>query len=138
MGALGEVALPAGWVVYVGSAFGSGGLSGRLRHHLRPVSRPRWHLDYLRSALDLQGAWIGAGPRDTEHRWAETFAGQPTVSLPRRRLGSSDCRCPSHLFHLRRVPGRRVVASQLRESSRASEIRFLPIARLASLVRVSS
>ena len=130
VGALGEVRLPAGAVVYVGSAFGPGGLAGRLRHHLRPIERPRWHIDYLRSALEVQGAWLGEGARCAEHQWAEVFAGMPAVALPRPRFGASDCRCRSHLFFWRRSPSRRRVQDALSAGSDASLLAFLPASRL--------
>lgn len=37
VGRLGTATLGLGWVLYVGSAFGPGGLAARLRHHLRPA-----------------------------------------------------------------------------------------------------
>lgn len=134
VGALGEVVLLVGAVVYVGSAFGPGGLAGRLRHHLRPVTRPHWHLDHLRPALELRGAWVGAGTRRTEHDWARIFAELPSVAIPRKKFGASDCRCPSHLFHWRRTPGRRRVAERLRQESGARGVRYLPVSRLVSWV----
>lgn len=134
VGALGEVALREGFAVYVGSAFGPGGLAGRLRHHLKPVSRPHWHLDYLRPALELRGAWIGAGPRHVEHEWASIFADVPSASIPLARFGASDCRCASHLFHWRRAPGRRRTGERLRAVSAARSVEFMPAKRLVSLV----
>jgi Uri superfamily endonuclease len=131
---LGEVALGDGCAVYVGSAFGPGGLAGRLRHHLKPLSRRRWHLDYLRPALELWGGWIGAGPRCVEHEWASIFAELPSASVPHPRFGASDCRCSSHLFHWRRAPGQRRVVERLLAESGARTVDFLPAARLVSLV----
>jgi Uri superfamily endonuclease len=134
VGALGEVRLTTGFAVYVGSAFGAGGLAGRLRHHLQPIARPRWHLDYLRPGLDLRGAWVGTGPRHTEHAWASIFSKLPNASLPRRRLGTSDCRCSSHFFHWPRTPGRNEVVELLTGSSDATEIRFLTTSSLEASV----
>ena len=45
VGALGEVSLEPGWYLYVGSARRH--LEARLRRHLRPEKRRRWHIDYL-------------------------------------------------------------------------------------------
>ncbi|MAG31870.1 MAG: hypothetical protein CL908_13360 [Deltaproteobacteria bacterium] len=104
VGALGELAVAAGHFVYVGSAFGPGGLSGRLRHHLRPVDRPRWHIDYLRSDAVLLGVWLARGPRSLEHSWAKGLASLSGISSPHKGLGASDCRCSTHLFHSRRRP----------------------------------
>lgn len=136
VGALGEVSLCAGSVVYVGSAFGPGGLAGRLRHHLRPVERPRWHLDYLQPALEVKGAWIGVGARCAEHQWAEILAGLPAASLPRPRFGASDCRCRSHLVSWRRSPGSRKVRDALLAASDAEPVDFLPASRLRAWIGI--
>ena len=48
VGRLGTFDFPAGWYAYVGSAFGAGGLVGRIKHHLQPLENPHWHIDYLR------------------------------------------------------------------------------------------
>ncbi len=104
VGALGDVELLPGYLVYVGSAFGSGGLAGRLRHHVRSVKRPRWHVDYVRGRAETVGAWWAAGARNLEHEWAGSIAQLPGASVPKAGLGSSDCRCPSHLFRLPRSP----------------------------------
>jgi Uri superfamily endonuclease len=133
VGALGEVVLPAGWLVYVGSAFGSGGLAGRLKHHLGPISQPRWHLDYLRTALEFRGAWVGFGSRQAEHEWAEILAELPSTTLPRERFGASDCRCASHLFAWSRRPEGRRLATRLLEKSSAQDVGFLPRLRLTAL-----
>lgn len=47
IGKLGLVEGPKGYWIYVGNAFGPGGLASRLTHHLKPSHRPHWHLDYL-------------------------------------------------------------------------------------------
>ena len=50
VGRLGECYLTKGYYIYVGSAFGSGGLAARLRHHLKVSLTPHWHIenDHLR------------------------------------------------------------------------------------------
>jgi hypothetical protein len=57
VGALGEISFPKGYNIYVGSAFGPGGLRGRLRHHISTVKQPRWHVDYLRPQMTLSEIW---------------------------------------------------------------------------------
>lgn len=102
VGALGAVSLPAGYLVYVGSAFGPGGLGGRLRHHLRPLARSRWHVDYLRPYVRLEGVWCGSGDRQLEHGWSAALPGLLAGSFPVRGFGASDCRCRAHLIHTTR------------------------------------
>ena len=57
---LGTFDFPAGWYAYAGSAFGPGGLVGRLRHHLQPVDRPLAY-DYGASA-QLKEIWLRTMP----------------------------------------------------------------------------
>jgi len=97
IGALGETRLAAGGLLYAGSAFGAGGLAGRLGHHLRRSSRPRWHVDYLWPATQLLGAWWACGERALEHAWARSLPELVGGWLPRPGFGASDCRCPAHL-----------------------------------------
>jgi Uri superfamily endonuclease len=90
----------AGTYAYVGSARGPGGFQ-RLERHRRvaegrnPVRR--WHIDYLLAV----GRWRGAFVRETEDPAAEcalarALAEHLPPAIP--RFGSSDCRCPTHLF----------------------------------------
>jgi len=102
IGRLGRFLLPHGFYVYVGSAFGPGGLRGRLRHHLRPVRRPHWHLDYLRGVVQPVEIWCV--PVRREHDWASVFGEWPEAGIPVPRFGASDCQCLSHLFHYRQRP----------------------------------
>jgi Uri superfamily endonuclease len=97
IGRLGTFTFAEGWYGYVGSAFGSGGLRGRLWHHLTPASRPHWHIDYLRQAARLIEIWYSSAP--CEHSWAATLRALPSASVPAARFGASDCRCEAHLFH---------------------------------------
>ncbi|MBE0698753.1 MAG: DUF123 domain-containing protein, partial [Anaerolineaceae bacterium] len=48
VGRLGEIVFPAGDYIYLGSAWGPGGLRARLAHHVRIASSPHWHIDWLR------------------------------------------------------------------------------------------
>lgn len=99
VGKLGTASLAPGWLVYVGSAFGPGGLAARLQHHLRSAAKPHWHIDYVRAALDLCEIWVCASPQRLEHRFAAALHSAPGSSIPLPRCGASDCRCAAHLFH---------------------------------------
>lgn len=100
VGALGLRRFSAGWYVYVGSAWGPGGLRGRAGRHLRGRRvAPRWHIDFLHRAATVRELWFLPGaPAQVEHRIAAFFAGFPEVSVPVLRFGASDCRCRAHLF----------------------------------------
>src|SRR5262245_33042445 len=99
IGKLGVFAMSAGFYGYVGSAFGSGGLAGRLNHHRRPAARPHWHIDYLRQAARLEAIWIQESDSRREHEWASILRLMPGMVIPIPRFGASDCSCPAHLFY---------------------------------------
>ncbi len=92
--------LPEGWLVYVGSALGPGGLRARLQRHLAATKRVHWHID----AITIQhppDAWLllADGQRH-ECDWVQRLAAHPQVRVPVPGFGSSDCRrgCPAHLL----------------------------------------
>lgn len=96
-GAAGVYELDAGWYAYVGSAFGTGGLSRVDRHReLAAGSRTtrHWHVDYLlgHPAAELRDVVTGVG-RDAECETASVLCSRGQV----RSLGASDCSCPGHL-----------------------------------------
>ncbi len=99
VGRLGRFCLGAGWDLYVGSACGPGGLAGRLAHHLRPVRRPHWHIDYMRDLAELRAILIILGRERRECAWAAAAAATPGAHIPVRRFGASDCRCAGHLIY---------------------------------------
>jgi len=103
IGSLGSRCFQRGWYVYVGSAFGPGGLRARISHHQRLARRPHWHIDYLRRHSRLVGAYYVAGVR-CEHEWAEALRNAPGAEIPVGRFGSSDCNCEAHLFRFAESP----------------------------------
>lgn len=104
IGRLGAFDFPAGMYAYVGSARGPGGLAGRLKHHLTPVQRPHWHIDYLRAAARMEAVWWWAGDEPLEHRWAAALSQLSEAQVIVSRFGASDCRCSSHLYCFGRMP----------------------------------
>lgn len=108
VGRLGSNVFPAGYYLYTGSALGPGGLAGRLGRHLRPASRPHWHIDYLRQHAGIEEIWLAASTERLEHEWATAISQLPGAAIPMPRFGASDCRCPAHLFHFIQKPGQPV------------------------------
>jgi Uri superfamily endonuclease len=104
IGKLGEFDFAAGWYAYVGSAFGAGGLRGRLKHHLSPVPKPHWHIVYLRQAAQVEQVWYIASDTVYEHEWAAALRKMPEAALPAARFGASDCTCETHLIHFASPP----------------------------------
>lgn len=103
IGRLGEIAFEAGAHLYLGSAFGPGGLAGRLGHHLGPIDRPHWHVDHLRARARVVGVWLTTDARRLECAWA-TAARALRGARPVAGFGASDCRCEAHLYSLPRRP----------------------------------
>ena len=104
VGKVGPRQLSAGAYIYVGSAFGPGGVRARLAHHLRTSERPHWHIDYLRHYADIDEIWFAETDQRLEHRWAESVANMQSCKPVMPGLGASDCRCPTHLFYFSFVP----------------------------------
>ncbi len=104
-GALGVLELPAGWLMYVGSARGPGGLAARVGRHFSGTGRPRWHVDFLVRALPPREAWVTAVAAAREAAWVSVVAGLPGVACVAPGFGASDSAAASHLFHARRRPG---------------------------------
>jgi Uri superfamily endonuclease len=98
-GRLGAVQLPAGMLVYAGSALGPGGLHARLRRHLAAEKRPHWHIDALSTRIPPT-YWLAlADGRHHECEWAQRLAAYPAATIPVPGFGSSDCKlgCRAHL-----------------------------------------
>ncbi|MCS6907451.1 MAG: GIY-YIG nuclease family protein [Anaerolineales bacterium] len=98
VGRLGQLNFQAGYYLYVGSAFGAGGLGGRLKHHLNP-SKYHWHVDYLRGVARLQEVWCRVDTRRQECHWAMELASLPWLSYSQPGFGSTDCHCVAHLLY---------------------------------------
>ena len=104
VGKLGMLRVQAGYYIYVGSAFGPGGLGARIAHHKRESHRSRWHIDYLRATAEICEVWYTFDPRSLEHQWAETLASATKSTAPFPGFGSSDCNCLTHLYHFKSKP----------------------------------
>ena len=99
IGKLGTFDFPAGWYAYVGSAFGAGGLVGRLKHHLKPVEKPHWHIDYLRQAAQVKEVWLTPGTERREQAWVDVILAIPGAMVLVEGFGASDSTQESHLIY---------------------------------------
>jgi Uri superfamily endonuclease len=97
VGRWGRLRAGPGHFVYVGSAFGPGGLRARVSRHFRRKEVRHWHIDYLCAVAEPLSAWVQRGPERLEHRWARVFGRMAGMS-PVKGFGSSDCTCYAHLF----------------------------------------
>ena len=114
IGRLGSLALRPGWYVYVGSAFGPGGVDARLAHHRKRAARPHWHVDHLRLHTQLERVWYTHDPIRREHQWAQVMHRLPGAEIPLPGFGASDCTCASHLVRFTRRPSLRRFQSEIR------------------------
>ena len=98
VGKLGKLKMQMGHYLYVGSAFGPGGVRARVKRHCRIGKPHHWHIDYIRPVLELSEVWCTYDPQKQEHRWADILMGIDGMQPPLEGFGASDCQCNSHLF----------------------------------------
>ncbi len=94
VGRLGVVPFRKGYYAYVGS--GKRGLNKRIERHLRRDKRVRWHIDYLLEFSEVVEVMAVETKKDLECKIAAELSKR---FQPIKRFGSSDCKCPSHLFY---------------------------------------
>jgi Uri superfamily endonuclease len=116
IGKFGLLQLRSGFYIYVGSAFGPGGLEARVAHHQKISKRPRWHIDYLRTVTRIEELWYTHDPVPREHQWAELLDNFKARTVPFPGFGSSDCNCKSHLFFFTSPPSVKSFRLRLYES----------------------
>ena len=102
VGMLGFVRLSPGRYTYVGSAYGPGGLHGRLARHARRDRRRHWHIDYLTEIAPMSYVYFRTHAKPLECRWAQRLLDLSGATAPAPGFGSSDCRqgCLAHLVRL--------------------------------------
>ncbi len=89
--------LPAGWVLYAGSARGPGGLRARVGRHLRRDKPKRWHVDWITTEARASYAMCFTDRGECDIVAALADGGDFVFPLP--GLGSSDCRvCTAHVL----------------------------------------
>ncbi len=115
VGKLGEFQFEAGYYVYVGSAFGPGGLRARLTHHSRISNNPHWHLDYLKPATQIETIWYTTDLQPREHQWAATLSSYRNAAIPSRGFGATDCSCETHLIFFTTHPSGHYFRTKIRE-----------------------
>ena len=104
IGRLGEMTVVPGYYIYVGSAFGSGGLKARLSHHCRISSKPHWHMDYLRKVCNIRKIWFTGDDEARESCWVAIFSGMSGVMQPLSGFGATDSKHETHLFRVSEFP----------------------------------
>ncbi|MGE3536514.1 MAG: DUF123 domain-containing protein [Candidatus Tectimicrobiota bacterium] len=131
IGRLGPLLIQAGFYIYVGSAFGPGGLQARLAHHCRRAARPHWHIDYVRAVVPLSEVWYTYDTVRREHDWALAMQRARGASIPLPRFGASDCTCAAHFFACPTLPAWRAFQRRIQQGCPAHAPMYrsrLPIA----------
>ena len=93
VGKLGDLAFAPGSYLYVGSALRN--LPHRIARHASRAKPLRWHIDTLTTAGRVCRVLVWQPADDLEHQIATALAARLPVFT---KFGSSDCRCPGHLF----------------------------------------
>lgn len=104
VGALGTMTVRPGVYVYVGSAFGPGGVQARARRHARTEGGSHWHIDYLRAVTVLESVWYTHDHTRRECWWAQVLCNDPGACFPCPGFGASDCDCSTHLLRFEARP----------------------------------
>lgn len=104
IGRLGRLALKPGYYLYVGSAFGPGGLKARLAHHLKPAPKPHWHIDYLRRYTKPVEIWYTTDSVRREGDWVANIINLAHAEIACPGFGASDSEDVSHLFSFPHKP----------------------------------
>jgi Uri superfamily endonuclease len=122
VGRLGHFRFAAGYYLYIGSAFGSGGLRARLAYHQqRTKPHPHWHVDYLREHSHLVETWSIASSIRLERVLASALAAAPELTVPVPRFGAGDAPSSSHLFYSPRRPPTRALTSAIMAGAESGE-----------------
>jgi Uri superfamily endonuclease len=119
IGRRGQLDVRRGFYVYVGSAFGPGGVRARVAHHQKLAVRPHWHIDYLRRVTQLEETWVTYDPVRREHQWAEMFGRLRGATIPLAGFGATDCACEAHLYFFRTRPVRSAFWNEVQSSLRS-------------------
>jgi Uri superfamily endonuclease len=115
VGVLGGIDFAKGLYAYVGSA--QNGLKRRVERHFKKNKRKFWHIDYLLDDEDVKifEVFYKEAGKMEECKVAEKVSHK---SFPMGGFGSSDCKCPSHLFKLKSY---HVLEELMRETHMQSE-----------------
>lgn len=104
VGSIGEIRLPAGSYLYVGSA--RRGIAPRVARHRRLAEtksgKVHWHIDHLLVHPHVEWAGATAFAGKSECCVSRRIAARKGSSVPARRFGASDCRsgCVSHFYRV--------------------------------------
>ncbi len=115
VGKLGKLEVRPGFYVYVGSAFGPGGLTARVSRHAEQTKKLRWHVDYLRAVTRLEEVWYTFDETRRECPWVKVIRQMRGAAILMSGFGASDCDCHAHLFFFAKNPSLGTFRRRLRD-----------------------
>ncbi len=94
--------LNEGYYIYIGSAFGAGGLSSRLHRHLRKIKTIHWHIDQITASKFSEIIGLGVLLKQSVECELSKIIGDLEKTVPVTGFGNSDCekKCISHFFRV--------------------------------------
>jgi len=114
IGRLGRFHFAAGYYLYIGSAFGPGGLAAQLQRFEQPgQTRPWRHIDYLRPHARLIEAWGVGCVAPIGCHWARALAATQDIGIPVPHFSASNRARRSHLLYVARRPTLRLLTETL-------------------------
>jgi Uri superfamily endonuclease len=124
IGQLGRCAFPAGRFVYLGSAWGPGGLRARLGRHIRGTGKLHWHIDWLRKEAVLEMAFFSTSLARLECTWSQVLACMDGAFIPAAKFGAADCRsgCLAHLVGFSLDFPLQMIEERLKQSGSCLEV----------------
>ena len=100
IGRLGTFWLPKGYLLYVGSAMGGGGVRSRTNRHQDPSAVKLWNVDHVKAVARPVEIWWTHDTARVECDWAMALASMHGYCCPTSGFGANDCKaCPAHFFH---------------------------------------
>ena len=98
-----EKSLEPSYYIYIGSAFGPGGIFSRVSRHLKRDKRVKWHIDYLtnKSIIPLFVYSVLEDRKDFgECLIAKKLIEEKISKIAVKGFGSTDSPCLSHLLEI--------------------------------------
>ncbi len=101
IGKLGNFNFPRGYYIYTGSAKNS--LNARIARHLRKEKNKHWHIDYFTEKAEIIGVF--KTDKFEECELNKKIFSICDCKVIAKGLGSSDCKCESHLAYIQEKSG---------------------------------
>ena len=96
------LSLQKGFYIYVGSAFGAGGLSSRIHRHLRKDKKQHWHIDQITCAENCTVYGVATFLNEKSECIISGKLKKMKGLTPVVGFGNSDCKnsCQSHFYKI--------------------------------------